>query len=255
MLKELLASLAALIFYMSMWWLVGKRRNRLDTVDAAWGGGYVIVALVAILYRQNVRTELIGLLVLLWGLRLAIHIWQRSGLKGPDPRYDTLSAKWNKQYFWLRAYFSIFLTQGLLIFVIGLPISLAGGEAVRIPAWLAIVGTALWLGGFVTEAAADSQLNKFTGLPTNKGKVLQTGLWRYSRHPNYFGELVQWWAIGILALGSKLSWLGLIGPLVLSLLIIFVSGIPSIEKRRLKNPEYQDYKRKTSPLIPLPRRQ
>jgi len=254
MLKILLIDLIVLLVYMSAWYLFGRRRRRLDVVDTAWGGGFVLVAVISLISRQNTRTELIGSLVLLWGLRLAVHIWQRNGRKGPDPRYVELSAKWNQQHFWRRAYLSIFLTQGLLILIVSLPISVAGSETTPLKVGLAVLGTTLWLFGFALEAVADRQLNKFVS-SDNKGKVLRTGLWRYSRHPNYFGELLQWWSIALIALGPAIGWLGLLGPLTLSWLIIFISGIPSIEKRRLKNPEYQAYKRQTSPLVPLPPRQ
>lgn len=255
MIGILVVSLAALATYMSIWCLIGRWRQRIDVVDTAWGGGYIVVALVAFVAKQNLRTELIGLLVLLWGLRLAVHIWQRASRKGPDPRYEELSSKWHTSHPWLRAYFSIFLLQGLLILMISLPISVAASETASIGKPLAIVGAAVWLLGFVTEAVADHQLNAFISRSDNQGKVLDTGLWRYSRHPNFFGELVQWWAIGLLALGPTIGWLGLIGPLTLSILIIFVSGIPSVEKRRRDNREYQIYKQRTSVLIPLPPRQ
>jgi steroid 5-alpha reductase family enzyme len=121
-------------------------------------------------------------------------------------------------------------------------------------AWLTWLGAGLWLVGFVVESVADRQLAAFIKDKSNKGKVLDTGLWRYSRHPNYFGELLQWWAIGLIAAQTAYGWIGFAGPLLLTILIVFVSGIPPIENRRRDNPAYQDYKRRTSRLVPLPRR-
>jgi steroid 5-alpha reductase family enzyme len=247
----LILNLLCLIVYMTIWFLIGKAKQRLDAVDTAWGGGFILTAVIAFIARHDVRTSLIGLAVLLWGLRLAVHIWQRSAFKGADPRYEELSAKWSKKYFWLRAYFSIFLLQGLIILVISLPVAVASSEPAKPRLWLMVVAGLLWLSGFLIESMADKQLSDFIKSAGHKAKVLQSGLWHYSRHPNYFGELVQWWAIAIMALGPSTGWLGLVGPVILSILIVFISGIPSIEKRRLKDPDYQAYKERTSVLIPL----
>ena len=135
--------------------------------------------------------------------------------------------------------------------IVGLPIFTAAGKPINGLAWLTFVGAAVWLSGFIFEAVSDRQLAEFLRLK-NRPKVLKTGLWRYSRHPKYFGELVQWWAIGIIACQASWGWLGLIGPALISHLIINVSGIPPIERRRIKDPEYKQYQKETSPLIPLP---
>lgn len=110
----------------------------------------------------------------------------------------------------------------------------------------------VWIIGFLCESIADNQLRAFINNPLNKGHIMQTGLWKYSRHPNYFGEVTQWWGIFIIGLGVAFGTLGIIGPLVITFLIVFVSGIPLAEKGMANNPEYQVYKSKTSALIPLP---
>jgi steroid 5-alpha reductase family enzyme len=251
----LLINLICLVIYMSLWWLSGRSRQRLDVVDTAWGGGYIIAAVIGFVSRQNVRTSLIAVLVLVWGLRIAVHIWRRSGKRGPDRRYEELSSKWNQKHLWLRAYFSVFLLQGLIILIVSLPITVGASENIRPPIWLLIVAGLVWLSGFLIESVADKQLGDFINNDSNKCKVMKRGLWHYSRHPNYFGELLQWWAISLLALGPKAGYLGLIGPAVLTLFIVFISGIPSIEKSRSKDPAYNEYKKQTSVLIPLPPRQ
>jgi steroid 5-alpha reductase family enzyme len=135
-----------------------------------------------------------------------------------------------------------------------LPITTAAGSIVPDRVWLTSTGVVFWTFGFIFESIADRQLARFVGNKANKGKVLSTGLWRFSRHPNYFGELVQWWAIGIIALQTAHGWIGLLGPALLTFLIVFVSGIPPIENRRKDNAAYQAYKKRTSPLIPqIPR--
>jgi len=111
-------------------------------------------------------------------------------------------------------------------------------------------GFLLWLFGYIFESVGDAQLSRFIRNPSNKGKLMQTGLWRYTRHPNYFGEVVQWWAIGIMALSVSGGWMGMIGPLVITFLILKVSGIPMLEAKMLLKPEFREYKRKTSVFIP-----
>lgn len=248
----MLINAALLLAYMSLWFVAARLRKRLDTVDIAWGLGFVVVAWASALLRHSTRSWVIAVLVSIWGLRLASHIYRRAKTKKEDPRYEDLARKW-KGNFWLRAYLSIFLLQGLLIWVVSLPIVMATNHQLRDWSWLTVAGGLVWLTGFVIEAVADRQLAGYLRLP-KKPKVLQKGLWKYSRHPNYFGELTQWWGIGIIALQAHRGWIGLLGPAVLSVLIVFVSGIPPIEKRRAKDPAYRAYQKKTSPLILLPQK-
>jgi steroid 5-alpha reductase family enzyme len=248
----LVVNAVLLIIYMTLSFRLARAHRRLDTVDTAWGLGFVITAWAVELQQHSPRSLLIAVLVSVWGLRLAYHIWRRNQGREDDPRYRELSRKWRGD-FWRRAYFSIFLLQGGLIWLVSLPVVMAAGAELTGLSWLSVAGFVVWSAGFVFEAVADHQLAKFL-LAKNRPKVLQTGLWRYSRHPNYFGELTQWWAIGLIALQTNYGWIGLVGPLVLTYLIVFVSGIPPIERRRQKDPEYQAYQRRTSPLIPLPPR-
>jgi steroid 5-alpha reductase family enzyme len=248
----LIQSALVLVIYMSLGYSVALVRRRLDTVDAAWGLGFVLIAWLVELQASSLRSLIITLLVSVWGLRLSTHIWRRNQGRADDPRYHELSRKWRGN-FWVRAYFSIFLLQGALVWMIGLPVVLASQPQLSGLGWLTVAGGLLWLIGFIIEAIADNQLAGFLHAP-DRPKVLQTGLWRYSRHPNYFGELLQWWGIGIIALQASYGWLGLAGPLTLTILILFISGIPPIERRRQKDPAYRDYQRRTSPLVLLPPR-
>ncbi len=245
----LLINAGLLFLYMTVWFLLARKRRRFDTVDAAWGGGYALAAWAVAVQVPSTRTFVIAVLVTIWSSRLTRHIASRSRKAGDDPRYVAMAEKW-KGNIWLRAYLSLFLTQGFLIWLIGLPIVLAAGDLLSGWAWLTWLGAAIWASGFVIESKADSQLAAFLSKKPAKGSVLSDGLWRYSRHPNYFGELVQWWGIGVIALQVSYGWIGLAGPLLLTILIVFVSGIPPIEKRRKDNAAYQEYKKHTSPLIP-----
>jgi steroid 5-alpha reductase family enzyme len=245
-------NLVDLIIYMSCWFVMARRLERLDVVDTAWGGGFVVVATLDLMVRPNDRTLLVWLMVTVWGLRLSTHIWRRNSRRAPDGRYLELSARWPADRLWLNAYVRVFLLQAALVFLVSLPIAVVANQATRSWDWLSWVAVGLWLSGFIFESVADRQLRQFMGNKANKGKLMTVGLWRYSRHPNYFGELVQWWAIGLLALGPARGWLAFIGPAVLTYLIVFVSGLPPIERRHAKRAGYQEYKRRTSALIPLP---
>lgn len=250
----LLLSLAAIIAYMSAWFLLGKRLGRIDVADTAWGGGFIVIATICLLSHTYNRSILMWVLITIWGARLALHIWRRNAFKGPDKRYEELSAKWRKDKFWLKAYVSVFLLQAILIYVIALPVMIASGEHTKPLGVLNFIGVVLWVLGFIFEVTADRQLSGFLQTPDNKGQIMTTGLWKYSRHPNYFGELLQWWAIWVITLGPAIGWIGLLGPVLLTYLILFVSGIPPIEKRHSKKPGYDEYKRRTSVIIPLPPR-
>lgn len=247
----MLANVIAIVVFMSGAFVVSKSRKRLDTVDSAWGPAFVITASIVAGYTLQWRSLLIVVLVDIWALRLTSHLVQRARSRAEDPRYKELSKKW-KGNFWLRAYFSIFLLQAALVWIISLPVVLAAGKSVHGALAFAVAGTALWAAGFVTEAVADKQLARFVAERSRKSEVMQSGLWHYSRHPNYFGEILQWFGIGVIACGARYGFIGLLGPLVLVLTIIFISGIPPVEKRRAGNLDYQEYKRRVSPLVPWP---
>lgn len=247
----LLTNSLVVFVFMTGAWLIARKRKRLDTVDIAWGLTFIVIAWASVIQNQTFASQLIANIVTLWGIRLAWHIYSRSKNKPNDKRYDELSSKW-KGNFWLRAYVSIFLLQGLLALVVSLPATVSSNDLLPGWGWLSLVGVALWSFGFVIEVTADYELGQFLKRKDHP-KIMQEGLWKYSRHPNYFGELVQWWAIAIIALQVSYGWIGLIGPLTLSTLIIFVSGIPPIERAKAKDKDYQEYKKHTSALIPLPR--
>ncbi len=249
-LQILLVNLSLLVVFLSLAYLVARYKQRIDTIDICWGLGFVLVGWSTVLQAPSKQSLLVALLVTIWGLRLASHIYARHKGRGDDPRYKEITNKW-KGNIWARAYFSIFLLQGLLVWLVSLPIVIITNPRLSGWCWLIYAGALIWLIGFVIEVIADKQLQNFLRQKAHP-KVLQTGLWRYSRHPNYFGELTQWWGIGIMALSASYGWIGLTGPLLLSYLMIFVSGIPPIERRRIKDPEYQAYKQKTSSLILLP---
>jgi steroid 5-alpha reductase family enzyme len=247
----LLVNLTAVLVYMSLWFVVGWRRQKLNTVDVAWGTGFALVAWLVVLQQSTARNILIAVLVSIWAARLTSHLARRVFGGEEDSRYKELSSKWHGN-FWLRAYLSIFILQGVLVWVISLPVVMAAGPQSEDLAVLSVLGAGLWVIGFGLEATADRQLRQFVNDKTDKSQVMDQGLWRYSRHPNYFGEMLQWWAIGIIALQVQWGWLGLIGPATLTFLLLFVSGVPLVENSKKKDSAYRDYMRRTSIIVPLP---
>lgn len=242
----LMVNALAILVVMLVAFVAARNRKRLDTVDVAWVLSFVIAASIVAGYEFTWRTVVIAFLVDAWAVRLSNHLLERVKTRKEDPRYASIAKKWKGDY-WLNAYVRIFFIQAVLAWIVALPIALAAGKGGGHSTVFIILGALVWVKGFVVEAVADRQLAIF--FKTHKG-VMQTGLWRYSRHPNYYGEIVQWVGIALIACGAHMGWLGFIGPIVLTLTIIFISGIRLTEKAKAGNLEYQKYKRRTSPLIP-----
>jgi steroid 5-alpha reductase family enzyme len=184
----------------------------------------------------------------IWAMRLGVHIYLRNWGRGEDWRYAQWRAKWG--HWWpLRSYLQVFLLQGLFMLVVALPmlsVNTFGGDI----GWLALAGALVWLTGFLWETLADFQLVRFLKDPANKGKVLKTGLWRYSRHPNYFGEVVLWWGMWLIALSVLGAWWTVLSPLTITFLILKVSGVPLLESKMMKSDAYREYAQRTSGFIP-----
>ena len=187
----------------------------------------------------------------IWGLRLAWHIHNRHKGRPEDYRYFTWRTEWGK-WFYLRSYLQVYILQGILLFVIVLPVLLMNNNTEVSLGWLDIIGMIVWIFGFYFEAVGDAQLARFVKDPAHKGKLMQSGLWKYTRHPNYFGEVAQWWGVWLITLSSMIGWFSIIGPLTITFLILKVSGIPMLEKKMEKNPEFIEYKRKVSIFFSLP---
>jgi len=246
--------LGLIIFcYMSAWFVLSFVKKRNDVADTAWGLGFVLLAWVSFFVgeAESSRGLLVGLLVSIWGIRLAWHIHRRNKGKTEDYRYAKWREEWGK-WFYLRSYGQVYLLQGALLFLIVLPILFINTSAGQDLGVLDFVGLAVWILGFVFESVGDAQLARFIKDPANKGKLMQSGLWRYTRHPNYFGEVLMWWGLWIIALSVPNGLYGIIGPLTITFLILKVSGIPMLEKKMEENPEFAEYKKHTSIFFPLP---
>jgi len=239
------------VIYMSAVFVASLIFTRNDIADVAWGLGFILVTLASLLYNGTFgpRQAIIVVLVTLWGLRLATHIFLRNRGKSEDFRYKKWRQDWGKQWV-VKSYLQVFLLQGFLLTLIAMPIitlTAIQGPSLRITD---LLGVAVWLVGFFFETVGDWQLFLFKKNPNNKGKIMTAGLWQYTRHPNYFGEVTMWWGIFILALSSPWGMLSIIGPLTISYLILKVSGIPILEKKYEGVTAFQEYKRTTSAFIP-----
>jgi steroid 5-alpha reductase family enzyme len=247
------AAAATVLIYMLLWFVVSLIIKRNDVADVAWGGGFIVAALAALVSRGVVtdRAALMVTLVSLWGVRLALHIGLRNLGKGEDARYRKWREEWGR-HATLRSFFQIYILQGVLLLVISLPVIRAITAPDSAFGLMDLLGTSVWLTGFLFEAISDWQLLQFKKDRANKGKVIATGLWRFSRHPNYFGEVTLWWGIFLIALTAPGGWMTIIGPITITGLILGVSGIPMLEKKYEGNAEFDAYKRRTSAFFPLP---
>lgn len=242
-----------LFVYMSLWFFLSLLKKRNDIADIAWGIGFTIIAWSSFFLSENFSTRslLVNILVSIWGLRLAWHIGARNKGKTEDYRYLAWRRKWGV-WFYLRSYFQIYILQGIFLYLIVLPVLIINREAGPSINALDALGIVVWLIGFFFEVVGDFQLSRFIKNPMNKGKIMQDGLWKYTRHPNYFGEVTQWWGIWLIAINVPSGWLTIISPLLITILILKVSGIPLLEKKMANNPAFYEYKKKTSIFIPLP---
>lgn len=254
MLSAFIHCFLIIVVYASIWFALSVYKKRNDVADIAWGIGYIILCVyLFVSYPVSPISILLYSLVTLWGLRLSLHIYARNINKKEDFRYKAWRDEWGK-YFYLRSYLQVFLLQGIFLLTIISPLinaALAKPMQWNVFTW---IGLCLWIIGFYFQVVADWQLTVFKSTQNNKGLIIQTGLWKYSRHPNYFGEIMMWWGIFIVTIPFANSFYFIISPFTITLLLVFVSGIPLLEKKYKGNPAFEDYKKRTSVLIPMPPR-
>jgi len=244
---------AAVVAMMIIGWLISLRYRNVTIVDSLWGLGFVLVAWITFFLSDGFigRKTLIAVLVTVWGMRLSIYLGKRNRLAGEDPRYG----QWRKksgERFWIVSLFKVFLLQAMFLWVIS--IVLQYGQLAPKPdklSWLDILGVFVWAIGFFFEAVGDWQLARFKANPANKGKIMDRGLWAYTRHPNYFGEFLIWWGFFLITLSTPNSWWTVISPLIISAVLLKMTGIPLTEETIVKTrPGYKDYIKRTSAFVP-----
>lgn len=236
---------------MAGWFVLAQLIKRNDVADIAWGLGFVVLAWTLYFARPSVQLSLAMLLVTIWGIRLSIHIFLRNRQKPEDYRYQQWRKEWGN-WFAARSFLQVFMLQGLLLVCISAPIVVLGqqgGDSLKPVHLLAIL---IWSVGFGFETIGDYQLKQFLAARKKEDEIMQSGLWRYSRHPNYFGEVLLWWGIWLISYGTPWFWWALLGPLTITVLILKVSGVPLLEKKYAGSKAYEEYKNRTSMFIPLP---
>ncbi len=242
--------------FMIVMWLISLVLKNASIVDVGWGIGFVIVAW-AVQARVDGNTDRQRLLVAMttfWGVRLAVYLWVRNHGKGEDFRYRAMRKRWGSR-FPLISLGTVFVMQGLLMWIVSLPVQLGQVDVDPELGVLAWIGVAVWGTGLFFEVVGDAQLARFKKDPSNAGTVMDRGLWRYTRHPNYFGDACVWWGIALVAAETTVGRWGLIGAAVMTILLRRVSGVTLLEKSLVKRRAgYDAYVARTSPFIPRPPR-
>ncbi len=245
-------SILIVFIYMTAWFVASLIQKRNDLADTAWGAGFVVLAWYHLFVEPDPsdRSFLLALLVTFWGARLVWHINRRNHGKSEDFRYEAWRKQWGS-YVYIRSYLQVFLLQGALMLLIAGAFIFAIRAPYRVPLGaMDMVGLAVWMVGFFFETVGDWQLMQFKKNPKSHGKLMTTGVWKYTRHPNYFGEVTQWWGIYILAAAVLPSAWALISPLTITVLILFVSGVPLLEMKYKGRADWEDYVSRTSMFIP-----
>ncbi|MCX6081156.1 MAG: DUF1295 domain-containing protein [Chloroflexi bacterium] len=234
-------------------WLLSLVLKNSSIVDIFWGTGFVIVTWFTFGLTPAgflTRKLLLNLLVTIWGLRLSLHILMRNWGKPEDFRYQVWRRQAGAQWWW-RSFFKVFFLQGIILWVVALP--LLAAQINPTPDhlnWLDFIALPVWAIGFFFEAVGDWQLMRFKSDPANKGKLMQTGVWGYTRHPNYFGDATQWWGYYLIALATG-AWWSIFSPLIMTGLLMRVSGVSLLEKTlKAEKPGYQEYIETTSEFVP-----
>ena len=233
------------------------RLQDVSIVDIAWGASGAILALSSFLITGggSSRKILITGMTVAWGLRLALHIGARKVGKAEDFRYAAMRAE-RPTAFPRRSLVTVFLLQAFLIWAISIPVQVA--QVPDVPSGLTtldFLGLAVWILGFGFEVVADRQLRGFLADPANRGQVMDRGLWRYSRHPNYFGDSLIWWGIFLVAAATPGGWLTFFSPILMTFFLVKVSGVPLLEKALAERRDgYREYMQRTSPFFPWPPR-
>jgi len=254
---NLILSVALVILvYMTGWFILAALTKRNDVADIAWGLGFIVVVCFLYAKTQNdsPNFSLILLLTILWGIRLATHIYRRLIKSKEDKRYTEMKKLWGSTYY-LRTYLQVFILQGFIMLLISTSAIIASQAVTTSLHWINFIGLAVWLTGFFFETIGDLQLSQFISNPDNKGKLMTSGLWQYTRHPNYFGEISQWWGIFLIVVTLPMGLFAIISPLTISFMILKVSGIPMLEKKYEGRKDFEEYRKRTSAFFPtLPKR-
>lgn len=246
-----------LLAFMIFGFILALLKHDFSIVDVAYGMGFILLTVSALIIEGTyyIQEIFVTIMIVLWGGRLAWHIYRRNKKKAEeDFRYQDMRKRWAPNAN-INAFFKIFMFQGLVIYIVNLSASftIIMSDQPQFSIFSGF-GLLIWLIGYYFEVIGDKQLKDFITDPSNQGKIIESGLWKYTRHPNYFGEATMWWGLFFFSIpyNFPLSLINLISPIWITYFLLKVSGVPLLEKRYEGNPEYEEYKRKTSKFIPLP---
>ncbi|MDH4196000.1 MAG: DUF1295 domain-containing protein [Candidatus Aminicenantes bacterium] len=248
----LLAVCALVIFaYMTILFVTALVRRDNSIADIAWGPGFLVVAVAALAATRNAtaRPILATLLTAVWGLRLGVHIFFRNRGRGEDYRYAGWRKAWGR-WFIPRSYLQVFMLQGLFMLLISSSVMVICRASASPLGPLDFAGLAVWLLGFFFEVVGDRQLARFKKDPGRRGRIITSGLWRLTRHPNYFGEATMWWGLFLMALAVPGGPLAVVSPVTITVLLRWVSGVPMLEKKYAGDAEFAAYARRTNAFLP-----
>ncbi len=246
----------SLFVFFNIFYFIGLLKKDFSIIDTAWGLSFLLVYLTGAYtssFEIDTRTLVVGVFTAVWAIRLSGYIFYRSLKTGKeDYRYAEWREEWGADAN-LNFYIRVYMLQALLAAAVSYPLYLVhrfSGEA-SFGTTLDIVGSILFTIGFLFEAVADYQKNEFKKDPSNQGKVMQSGLWKFSRHPNYFGEALLWWGIFFIIINSVAWYYVIFGPILIHFLLLKVSGVAMLEKKYNLNPEYEEYKKRTNAFVPF----
>lgn len=259
MLNIYFISLIIVLIFTTFIFFIALLKKDNSIIDSVYGLGFIVTAYILTYLKLQVQpispfTTLLLILISIWGIRLSYRIYRKNKNKGEDFRYKNWRDEWMKEgkaYFLIRSHLQIFILQGVVISIVLLPFtsSLIGPGVYQS---LLSLGALVWLVGFFFESVGDYQLDRFIKRKDmHGGTIMKSGLWKYTRHPNYFGESTMWWGLALIGFGATGSWFVFLSPILITYLLLYVSGIPMLEKK-WSGQEWEEYKAKTSAFIPLP---
>jgi steroid 5-alpha reductase family enzyme len=245
-----LAAVVIFLFMTFMFFLAVFLKDN-SIADIAWGTGFIITSIAVLIYNSSfgILNITATLCVVIWGIRLAVRIFLRNKGTGEDWRYKKWREEWGS-FFYLRSYLQVFILQGLIMLINVSPLIIINSSTADNIGLFAVAGLSIWCLGFFFEAVGDAQLDRFIKNPAKKSAILDTGLWKYTRHPNYFGEVTMWWGLFVIALSVPFGWMAIAGPAIINLMIYFVSGVPMTERAMENMPGFREYRERTNALIP-----
>ncbi len=252
-------TLAATMLAFGVLWLISGATRNAGHVDVYWGPGFAVTAWLTVWLSgvESDRALLLATLTTLWAVRLGWHLGKRNLIEhtAEDKRYAEMRAVRPEHFFWWSLPW-VFMLQAGIQWIVSLPVQAGAALSEGTPlGWFDLIGVIIFATGLTFETIADRQLDRFKADPANKGKVLDTGLWAWSRHPNYFGDAAVWWGLFVIALGSPFTWWTVVGPVVMTFFLMRVSGVPLLEKGMMDTrPEYRAYRERTSAFFPWPPR-